>query len=92
MPQSLQSRRVAFSASTPARCPMTRGNPLDSAQRPLPSMITATWAGKRSRSSSGGQSWIDVVSLLVAGGRLKTAFQPMSSPPYAVLVAWIRHC
>ena len=55
-------------------------------------MITATCPGNRSRSSSGGQSWIGVVSLLVAGGRLKTAFQPMSSPPYVVLVAWIRHC
>ena len=42
--------------------------------------------------STGGTSWDGVVSWLVAGGRLKTAIQPRSSPPYVVLRAWIRRC
>src|SRR5690242_17919726 len=33
--------------SVPARCPATRGSPRWVAQRPLPSMMIATWRGTR---------------------------------------------
>src|SRR5271166_641089 len=33
-------------ARAPSRCPATRGRPRDLAQRPLPSMMMATWAGR----------------------------------------------
>src|SRR5690606_39305721 len=45
MPSSGAARMVRFSASTPARCPAARGRPRAAAQRPLPSMISATWRG-----------------------------------------------
>ena len=53
-------------------------------------MITAMCCGNRVQSSSGGQGERDAVSVLVAGGRLKTAFQTLSSPRYVVPVAGIR--
>ena len=55
-------------------------------------MITATCAGSLCWSSSGGQSVGWLVSVLVAGCRLKTAIQTWSSPPYAVPVAALRRC
>ena len=45
MPISLAARIVRRNASTPRRCPSTRGRPRAAAQRPLPSMMMATWRG-----------------------------------------------
>src|SRR6266705_1407662 len=45
MPRSPAARTVRRSASTPRRCPSTRGKPRAAAQRPLPSMMMATWRG-----------------------------------------------
>src|SRR5512134_296063 len=49
MPSSSALRTMARTASTPARCPALRSSPRRSAQRPLPSMMTATCSGSRSR-------------------------------------------
>jgi len=38
-----------FADAMPARWPAIRGNPLDSAHRPLPSMMIATWRGNSPR-------------------------------------------
>src|SRR5579875_898979 len=45
MPRSPAARTVRRKASTPRRCPSPRGNPRAAAQRPLPSMMMATWRG-----------------------------------------------
>lgn len=45
MPRSWAARTTRRTESTPARWPSLRGSPRLSAQRPLPSMITATWRG-----------------------------------------------
>src|SRR6478736_1588501 len=45
MPSSCEARTTRRSASTPRRCPSARGRPRAAAQRPLPSMMMATWAG-----------------------------------------------
>src|SRR4030095_12444187 len=45
MPRSMQARTMPRTASTPRRCPATRGRRRCLAQRPLPSMMTATWRG-----------------------------------------------
>ena len=71
---------------------MTRGSPRAAAQRPFPSMITATWFGSREGSSSGGPMGRATGSVLVAGSRLKTALLRMSPPPYVVLVAGHLSC
>src|SRR5574340_1769417 len=47
MPCSIAARTVARTASTPLRCPATRGSRRSFAQRPLPSMMIATWRGTR---------------------------------------------
>ena len=44
-PSSIAARTVARTASTPLRCPATRGSSRLFAQRPLPSMMMATWRG-----------------------------------------------
>src|SRR6266702_2510406 len=44
-PRSPAARTVRRNASTPRRCPSTRGKPRAAAQRPLPSMMMATWRG-----------------------------------------------
>src|SRR5262245_45669888 len=44
-PHRTDSSMVARTALVPARCPAARGSERCSAQRPLPSMITATWRG-----------------------------------------------
>lgn len=44
--------RNLFHGSTPSWCPAVRGNPLAFAQRPLPSIIMATWRGTRAASIS----------------------------------------
>src|SRR4030065_1916574 len=45
MPCSPQAVTSSRTASTPLRCPATRGSPRPFAQRPLPSIITATCRG-----------------------------------------------
>ena len=45
MPRSPAARTVRRKASTPRRCPSTRGRPCAAAQRPLPSMMMATCRG-----------------------------------------------
>src|SRR6202166_4450884 len=50
MPSSCAARTTRRSASTPRRWPSARGNPRPAAQRPLPSMMTATCSGPSVRS------------------------------------------
>src|SRR5258708_40234970 len=45
MPKSAAATIVRRTASAPLRCPATRGRPRALAQRPLPSMMIATWVG-----------------------------------------------
>src|SRR5437660_9332580 len=45
MPNSPTARTARRNASTPRRWPSTRGKPRSAAQRPLPSMMMATWRG-----------------------------------------------
>src|SRR5215813_5037121 len=45
MPNSAAARTTRRSASAPSRWPMVRGSPRAFAQRPLPSMMMATWRG-----------------------------------------------
>src|SRR5579883_953905 len=45
MPNSAAAATVRRTASAPRRCPAMRGRPRALAHRPLPSMMTATWAG-----------------------------------------------
>src|SRR3990172_9994178 len=47
--------------SVPALCPASRGKPRESAQRPLPSMIMATWRGILSRGTLIGVSVITII-------------------------------
>src|ERR1700704_2582600 len=50
MPSSCAARTTRRSASTPRRWPSARGKPRAAAQRPLPSMMTATCKGPSVRS------------------------------------------
>jgi len=43
MPESGAASTMRRTASTPARWPAARGIPREVAQRPLPSMMIATW-------------------------------------------------
>src|SRR5215470_794778 len=52
MPSSWAARTTRRSASTPRRWPSARGRPRAAAQRPLPSMMTATCNGPSDRSCS----------------------------------------
>src|SRR4051794_26463711 len=52
MPISPAARTVARSASTPRRWPSVRGSPRAAAQRPLPSMMMATWRGTSKAASA----------------------------------------
>src|SRR5258708_12461922 len=45
MPRSMQALTTSRTVSTPRRCPATRGRKRFFAQRPLPSMMMATWRG-----------------------------------------------
>src|SRR5919197_6778063 len=47
MPNSAASRRRAFTVSAPALCPSTTGSPRRWAQRPLPSVMMATYRAAR---------------------------------------------
>src|SRR3712207_17064 len=53
MPSSAAERTARRTASTPRRWPSILGRPRRAAQRPLPSMMMATWTGILSVSSSG---------------------------------------
>src|SRR6185437_1867486 len=48
---------VRRSASTPRRWPSSLGSPRLAAQRPLPSMMIATWHGTAAAPSDGEQGW-----------------------------------
>src|ERR1700686_2457041 len=50
MPSSLAARTTRRNASTPRRWPSARGKPRAAAQRPLPSIMTATCSGPSARS------------------------------------------
>jgi len=45
IPSASAERTISASRSSPWLCPSVRASPCRSAQRPLPSMITATWDG-----------------------------------------------
>src|SRR5215207_8289107 len=45
MRRSMAERTARRTASTPRRWPSTRGSPRRAAQRPLPSIMIATWRG-----------------------------------------------
>ncbi len=45
-PRSFEARTTVRTASTPLRWPSARGSPRRVAQRPLPSMMMATWPGR----------------------------------------------
>src|SRR5581483_3772060 len=49
-PRSPNAWMIRRMFSVPARCPAWRESPRSCAQRPLPSMMSATWRGARSRS------------------------------------------
>src|SRR6185436_346767 len=55
MPNSPAARMIARADSAPWRWPSMRGNPRCLAQRPLPSMITATCWGREALAS--GERW-----------------------------------
>src|ERR1700722_1136366 len=44
-PDWIAASTVRRTARDPSRCPAIRGRPRDLAQRPLPSMMMATWPG-----------------------------------------------
>ena len=78
MPRRAEVSTTSRTDSMPARCPSTRGRCRCAAQRPLPSMMIATWAGSRSKSTCrasassgdpGGQRSEDVVRRLIASNR-----------------------
>src|ERR1700731_1436348 len=62
MPSSLAARTTRRRASTPRRWPSARGKPRAAAQRPFPSMMTATCNGPsvRSGSSVAGAAAFDI--------------------------------
>src|SRR5579871_5755895 len=57
MPRSTQARTVARTVSTPRLWPATRGRWRRLAQRPLPSMMIATWRGT---APWGGTAWVEL--------------------------------
>src|SRR5256885_15208762 len=56
MPSRRADSTMRRTAVAPARCPAWRGQPRDSAQRPLPSMMMATWRPGRGTSAGAGSS------------------------------------
>ena len=53
---SMQPRATSISDASPIRCPSIRGSPRAFAQRPLPSITSATWFGTSSRGMAGGRA------------------------------------
>src|SRR5690606_35012835 len=74
-PRSMHARITALTDSTPRRCPAMRGRKRLRAQRPLPSMMTAMWAGT---SPTSGTARVELVNVAFTIGeppgvlRLKT--------------------
>src|SRR3974390_3357970 len=60
MPISPAARTVRRTASSPRRWPSTRGSPRAAAQRPLPSLMMATWRGTSNASRLGETSASDI--------------------------------
>ena len=52
----MQPRATSISDASPRRCPSTRGRPRALAQRPFPSISSATWRGTSSRGIAGGRA------------------------------------
>ncbi len=65
MSRSMHARMIARTASTPRRCPATRGSSRCFAQRPLPSMMIATWRGTADES---GMSRVELGNMEAGGG------------------------
>src|SRR5438093_13492994 len=63
MPSSRAPSTASNSASSPASWPWVRFSPRRRAQRPLPSMTTATWRGMRDGSRSEGSTELDRTAL-----------------------------
>src|SRR3954453_14507631 len=78
MPRPFEARTVGPTPSTPRRWPSTRGRPRAAAQRPLPSMMIATWAGADPSSvgaaKSGTESESKVIATRVSGSNLHDFF------------------
>src|SRR5258708_28921935 len=70
MPSSLAARTTRRNASTPRRWPSARGKPRAAAQRPFPSMMTATCKGPSVRSgpSVAGAAAFDIDQSLALNG------------------------
>src|SRR6266404_5699003 len=70
MPSSLAARTTRRNASTPRRWPSARGKPRAAAQRPFPSMMTATCKGPSVRSgpSVAGAAAFDIGQSLALDG------------------------
>src|SRR5688500_1436056 len=64
---------------TPSRCPAMRGKPRCVAQRPLPSMMTATWEGTPCADTSSTSSGSPSVPSVAASGILR--FSAMGRGP-----------
>src|SRR4029077_19039295 len=74
--RSMHARMIARTASTPRRCPATRGSIRFFAQRPLPSMMIATWRGTSdvagmSRVELGNMGWREPVAMSGCRRRLR---------------------
>src|SRR3972149_6569001 len=63
----------------PALWPSCRGSPRASAQRPLPSMMIATWVGNRSRRGRGAAASLAFTDIGAGGGPLR--YPPLLYPP-----------
>src|SRR5215472_9934797 len=66
MPRSPAARTARRTASTPRRWPSTRGSPRWAAQRPLPSMMMATWRGTPKPSLNFGAASVSGMSPCLA--------------------------
>src|SRR5690348_9571133 len=91
MPSSPAARTVRRSASTPRRCPSTRGSPRCAAQRPLPSMMMATWRGAPNPSVRFGAASVSAISSCLASRPVVSTpasasliDQPLGSAPNAL--------
>src|SRR2546421_11401058 len=65
-PRSMHALTTSRTASTPRRCPATRGRKRFFAQRPLPSMMIATWRGTEPLS---GIAWVEETKSVTGAAR-----------------------
>src|ERR1022692_2203996 len=77
MPSSPAVRMISRAESAPRRWPSMRGRWRDFAQRPLPSMITATWRGRLAAASKLNCA----CELIFCGGAPWTPFRDAQRPP-----------